>query len=95
MSSSLIMQVTLALSAAFWGTATCQKSYIVKGEGIYQKGEAIKTINRLLQQGHVPDDVIAAVASLGNVAVSSPGCLSFSQAYAQCNPRVAGDRGSF
>jgi hypothetical protein len=70
MSAPLIMRVTLALSAAFWSAATCQGSPIIKREGMYQKGEAIKTINYLLQQETVADELIAGVANLGNIAVS-------------------------
>lgn len=69
MSDPLVMNVTLALSAAFWSTGTCKASIIVKREGIYQKGEAIKTINTLLEDLTVTDTVIAAVANLGNIAV--------------------------
>jgi hypothetical protein len=72
MSEPLVMRGALALSCAVWTTHVPSLDRAVAYEGLYQKTQAIKDINRELNRSglsQVSDAMIVAVANLANVAV--------------------------
>jgi hypothetical protein len=73
MSEPLVMRGMLALSCAVWVMSVPSVDPAVAYEGLYQKTQAIKDINREINRypfPHVSDAIIVAVANLANVAVS-------------------------
>jgi hypothetical protein len=73
MSEPLVMRGTLALSCTVWVLHVPSVDRAVAYEGLYQKTQAIKDINREINRypfPHVSDAIIVAVANLANVAVS-------------------------
>ncbi|OIW34415.1 hypothetical protein CONLIGDRAFT_688237 [Coniochaeta ligniaria NRRL 30616] len=70
MSEPLVMRGTLALSCTVWAMSVPSVDRAVAYEGLYQKTQAIKEINREIDQfplGQVSDAMIVAVANLANV----------------------------
>lgn len=73
MSEPLVMRGTLALSCTVWVMSVPCVDRAVAYEGLYQKTQAIKEINREIDRfplAQVSDAMIVAVANLANVAVS-------------------------
>lgn len=67
------MRGTLALSCTVWVMSVPIMDQAVAYEGLYQKSQAIKEINREIKHSllrGVSDAMIVAVANLANVAVS-------------------------
>ncbi|KAJ4035903.1 hypothetical protein NW761_013883 [Fusarium oxysporum] len=62
----LLMRVTLCTTAAFGATVTPSFSPELRKEGLKLKCDAIKDLNSLLQNGQVPENVLAAIAHLGH-----------------------------
>jgi hypothetical protein len=73
MSEPLVMRGTLALSCAIWAMNVPSLDRSLVYEGLYQKTQAIKEVNREINRfpREVSDAMILAVANLANVAVSS------------------------
>ncbi|EXL64891.1 hypothetical protein FOPG_18862 [Fusarium oxysporum f. sp. conglutinans race 2 54008] len=66
----LLMRVTLRTTAAFGATATPLFSPDLRNEGLKLKGDAIKDLNLILQNGQISENVLAAIAHLGHSEVS-------------------------
>ncbi|EGU73569.1 hypothetical protein FOXB_15919 [Fusarium oxysporum f. sp. conglutinans Fo5176] len=62
----LLMRVTLRTTAAFGATATPLFSPDLRNEGLKLKGDAIKDLNLILQNGQISENVLAAIAHLGH-----------------------------
>lgn len=70
------MRVTLCMTAAFGATATPLFSPGLRQEGLKLKGEVINDVNFILQNGRITENVLAAIAHLGHIAVSIRAPLS-------------------
>ncbi|KAF4454642.1 hypothetical protein F53441_2876 [Fusarium austroafricanum] len=68
-SDPLLMRVTLCTTAAFGATVTPLFSPDLRKEGLKLKCDAIKDLNSILQNGQIPENVLAAIAHLGHSEV--------------------------
>lgn len=66
----LLMRVTLCTTAAFGATVIPLFSSNLRREGLRLKGDAIKELNFILQNGQISENVLAAIAHLGHSEVS-------------------------
>ncbi|EOO04354.1 putative tachykinin family protein [Phaeoacremonium minimum UCRPA7] len=92
MTSPVIMHITLALSATFWISDCKSEDVVVRREGLWQKGETIRVVNRHLRNGEVSDNVIAAVSILANVA-GLEGSFEEADMHVKAVARLVGLRG--
>ncbi|KAG5654840.1 hypothetical protein KAF25_009217 [Fusarium avenaceum] len=63
---SLLMRVTLCTTAAFAATIIPWLSTDLRKEGLRLKGDAIKELNFVLQNGSISENILAAIAHLGH-----------------------------
>jgi hypothetical protein len=66
----LLMRVTLCTTAAFGATVMPFFSTDLRKEGLRLKGDAIKELNFILQNGQISENVLGAIAHLGHSEVS-------------------------
>lgn len=66
----LLMRVTLCMTAAFVAMETPLFSPDLRKEGLKLKGDIIEDVNLILQNGQMPENVLAAIAHLGYIAVN-------------------------
>ncbi len=69
MREPLIMHTTLALAGNGWLVSTPNPDPRIRQEVLKQKGQAIKTVNRLLLDADITNTLISGVANLANVSV--------------------------
>ncbi|SPJ73844.1 uncharacterized protein FTOL_03574 [Fusarium torulosum] len=62
----LLMRVTLCTTAAFGATVIPLFSSDLRKEGLKLKGDAIKELNFILQNGQISENVLGAIAHLGH-----------------------------
>jgi hypothetical protein len=74
-SDPILMRVTLSMTAAFVASQTRWPCLDLRNEGWKLKGETINSIQSILQTGSVTENLLAAIAHLTHVAVSSESSL--------------------
>ncbi len=88
--ASVIMQATLALAASFWTASLPAANQTVTWEGYHQKGQAISSIRTYLNTHvagrPVTNEIIAAIACLGNVEVISVLAFVLGRSYMLIHP---------